>query len=123
MRNYVKVILLHVALYVSGVLRAERYFICSDEADTQERILQMLAAFDAFGPFDQPPTVQAQEKYMKMNKLRLLETMNMGQPILFSAPNVAQSVWTAIASGTDEFADQMRKVFVDKSPRKKGRHG
>ncbi len=83
----------------------------------------MMAAFEPFGPFDDPPTVETQVFYMKMTKTKLLEVMNMNQPDVAIAPNVPQRAWPQIKAGTSEYAVQMRSVFREKSPRKRGKHG
>jgi|SRR5580765_1864305 len=126
MRNYIKLQVVKLVLTQNGGNQlATRYFCATDEEQTAELVAQWVGAFQLFANVDLPPTVIILDRFFKMNQLKVVTMLTGNGFYLAEAP--AQTIWNALELGVPglnpELTDFIRANFVEKSPRKKGRHG
>ena len=125
MRNYIKIGTAKVDFIRasdSSIVRTD-YFCYDDDDVLVERITFMQSLVEAANPGDSISSdVQAVFRWFKMNKQNVCDAINSGAGVVFPFYPPIESIWLFQTTET-AWADEIRKIYRDKSPRKKGRHG
>ncbi len=121
MRNYIKLLLAKVNFTRSGgILVTTRYLLAADDQDLLEQIGIGIEFYRSFAPdIDSTATVLDQVLYLKMNKENVVRALRANN--LVSNNYLGNDVYLIrpTALGTSEWADELKDLFVDTSPRKK----
>ncbi len=118
MRNYLKLNVAACTLFYNAGVNSTPFYAFYDNP---EDLLQYIEFYKArfvlsWSGNDDIKTV---EKYFKMDKSEVITALNAGYA---NSSPAAFAIWNQPSPDT-ESAAALRAIFVDKSPRKKGRHG
>lgn len=124
MRNYVKInVSLVTMFYNAGVNFTFGYFFWHQ--DDPDYLTKMIARYKAHFPLNYSggDTIQTLTRYWKLNLQDLLDSVN--EPVGNGTPVFVYDAWTfnQYFPADSEFPTLIRSIFVEKSPRRKGRHG
>lgn len=121
MRNYIKLVNGYTRLTRDGgIFLTDRYFIAEDEENLVELQNQLVAIYSGSFNVD-PPVTQSQTFFFRMNKSEIVRSLNSDSPNQNGLPAM---LWNQRPEslGLSDWSDFLKKVFVDKSPRKREKH-